>query len=70
MGAGRGARAAASPSTEAAAGTDDTPGLKPNGESEPLAETGGSDPTLPIGIAAAVLAIGGGLLFAARRKRS
>jgi len=64
--------AGTSPAAEAPVGTDnDTDsGLKPNGASEPLAETGGSDPALPLGIAAAVLAIGGGLLFAARRKRS
>ncbi|MFD3750075.1 right-handed parallel beta-helix repeat-containing protein [Streptomyces cyaneofuscatus] len=64
--------AGTSPAAEAPVGTDDDAdsGLKPNGASEPLAETGGSDPTLPLGIAAAVLGIGGGLLFAARRKRS
>ncbi|MFI7287880.1 right-handed parallel beta-helix repeat-containing protein [Streptomyces anulatus] len=59
-----------SPAAEAPVGTDDDSGLKPNGGSEPLAETGGSSPVLPLGIAAAVLGIGGGLLFAARRKRS
>ncbi|MER6781201.1 MULTISPECIES: LPXTG cell wall anchor domain-containing protein [unclassified Streptomyces] len=44
--------------------------MKPHSGSGPLAETGGSNPALPLGIAAVVLALGGGLLFAARRKRS
>ncbi|TXS50086.1 right-handed parallel beta-helix repeat-containing protein [Streptomyces sp. t39] len=42
---------------------------EPNGQSEPLAQTGGSSPVLPLGIAAAVLGLGGGLLLAVRRKR-
>ncbi|UZI32275.1 right-handed parallel beta-helix repeat-containing protein [Streptomyces sp. VB1] len=59
-----------SPGAEAPLDTDSDAGLKPNGESEPLAETGGSSPVLPLGIAAVVLAIGGSILFAVRRKRS
>ncbi|WP_435972307.1 right-handed parallel beta-helix repeat-containing protein [Streptomyces sp. Qhu_M48] len=62
--------AGTSPAAEATLGTDSGSGPKPNGESEPLAETGGSNPVLPVGIAAAVLGIGGSLLFLARRKRS
>ncbi|MGW2584454.1 LPXTG cell wall anchor domain-containing protein [Streptomyces virginiae] len=56
--------------TLAADGTDGGSGPKPHSGSGPLAETGGSNPALPLGIAAVVLAIGGGLLFAARRKRA
>ncbi|MFJ3439448.1 sigma-70 family RNA polymerase sigma factor [Streptomyces cyaneofuscatus] len=59
-----------SPAAEAPADTDNGSGLKPNSGSEPLAETGGSSPVLPLGITAAVLAVGGGLLLAVRRKRS
>ncbi|MFJ6940587.1 right-handed parallel beta-helix repeat-containing protein [Streptomyces sp. NPDC101132] len=61
---------AASPGVQTGDGTDGGSGLKPHGGSGPLAVTGGSDPALPLGIAAVVLALGGGLLFAARRKRS
>jgi phospholipase C len=35
-----------------------------------LAETGGSSPALPIGIAAGVLVVGGGALYYARRHRA
>ncbi|MFI7239040.1 choice-of-anchor Q domain-containing protein [Streptomyces cyaneofuscatus] len=62
--------AGTSPAAEAPLDADGDAGLKPNGESEPLAETGGSSPVLPLGIAAVVLAIGGSILFAVRRKRS
>ncbi|MFD9012431.1 LPXTG cell wall anchor domain-containing protein [Streptomyces sp. NPDC059552] len=55
---------------QAGDGTDGGSGLKPHSASGPLAETGGSSPVLPLGIAAVVLALGGGLLFVARRKRS
>ncbi|WP_328485231.1 right-handed parallel beta-helix repeat-containing protein [Streptomyces zaomyceticus] len=65
-----GTDASTSPTAEAPLATNGEAGLKPNGESEPLAETGGSNPVLPLGIAAAVLALGGSILFAARRKRS
>ncbi|MFJ3439050.1 DUF1565 domain-containing protein [Streptomyces cyaneofuscatus] len=65
-----GTDAGTSSAAEAPLDTDSDAGLKPNGESEPLAETGGSSPVLPLGIAAAALAIGGGILFAVRRKRS
>ncbi|MGW5849288.1 right-handed parallel beta-helix repeat-containing protein [Streptomyces sp. NPDC055254] len=64
-----GADADSPPAARASGGADDS-GPEPNGGSGPLAETGGSDPVLPLGIAAAVLGIGGGLLLAARRKRS
>ncbi|XMN11783.1 right-handed parallel beta-helix repeat-containing protein (plasmid) [Streptomyces griseobrunneus] len=62
--------AGAAPTAEAPVATDSDTGLKANGESEPLAETGGSSPVLPLGIAAVVLAIGGSILFSVRRKRS
>ncbi|MFD3726640.1 right-handed parallel beta-helix repeat-containing protein [Streptomyces sp. NPDC058671] len=51
-------------------GGDSGSSLHANGESGPLAQTGGSDPLVPLGIATAVLALGGGLVLAARRKRS
>ncbi|MFD6419226.1 sigma-70 family RNA polymerase sigma factor [Streptomyces sp. NPDC060194] len=47
-------------------------GVTPDGggsDSQPLAETGGSDPALPLGIAGAVLVVGAGLIALARRKR-
>ncbi|WP_051700364.1 right-handed parallel beta-helix repeat-containing protein [Streptomyces sp. NRRL F-4474] len=56
--------------TQATDATEGGSGPKPHSGSGPLAETGGSDPVLPLGIAAGALALGGGLLFAARRKRS
>ncbi|MFE6716230.1 sigma-70 family RNA polymerase sigma factor [Streptomyces albidoflavus] len=49
---------------------DDTSGLAAQGGSEPLAETGGSDPVLPLSIAAVVLIFGAGLLVFTRRRRS
>ncbi|MEU2245520.1 sigma-70 family RNA polymerase sigma factor [Streptomyces sp. NPDC019224] len=49
---------------------DDGSGLAAQGGSEPLAETGGSDPVLPLSIAAGVLIAGTGLLVFARRRRS
>ncbi|MDX3539977.1 right-handed parallel beta-helix repeat-containing protein [Streptomyces sp. MB09-01] len=61
---------AGSPGVQAGDGTDGGSGLKPHSASGPLAETGGFSPVLPLGIAAVVLALGGGLLFVARRKRS
>ncbi|MFD3442530.1 sigma-70 family RNA polymerase sigma factor [Streptomyces sp. NPDC058685] len=54
--------------TPGAAG-DDGSGLTAHGN-EPLAQTGGSDLVLPLGIAAAVLVSGAGLLVLARRRRS
>ncbi|WP_411105067.1 choice-of-anchor Q domain-containing protein [Streptomyces sp. cmx-4-9] len=59
----------ASPGGQAGNGTQGIAGPKPHSASGPLAETGGSHPALPLGIAAVVLALGGGLLYAARRKR-
>ncbi|MCM2428723.1 right-handed parallel beta-helix repeat-containing protein [Streptomyces sp. RKAG337] len=66
-----------SPGTDGPAGADATgagadvnSGTKADDTSTPLAKTGGSDPVLPIGVGAAVLAIGGGLLFIARRERA
>ncbi|MFB8138115.1 sigma-70 family RNA polymerase sigma factor [Streptomyces parvus] len=56
--------------TKPGAPGDDDSGLTPHGESERLAQTGGSDPMLPLGIAAGVLTIGAGLLVFARRRRS
>ncbi|MCY0943274.1 right-handed parallel beta-helix repeat-containing protein [Streptomyces antarcticus] len=64
-----GSATGSTPAAEASAGSKSDSGLNANGASDPLAETGGSDPTIPLAIAAAVLAIGGGLVFAARRKR-
>ncbi|WP_051859682.1 right-handed parallel beta-helix repeat-containing protein [Streptomyces xanthophaeus] len=61
---------ASSTGAQATAGSDGGSGVKPHSGSGPLAETGGSHPALPLGIAAGVLALGGGLLFAVRRKRS
>ncbi|MGW6210175.1 sigma-70 family RNA polymerase sigma factor [Streptomyces sp. NPDC055109] len=52
-----------------AAGDDDS-GPRPHGGSAPLAQTGGSDPVLPLGVAAGVLTLGTGLLLFARRRRS
>ncbi|MEU9419836.1 choice-of-anchor Q domain-containing protein [Streptomyces sp. NPDC048272] len=57
------------PAADASTGGNSDSGLNPNGAGDPLAETGGSDPTIPLAMAAAVLAVGGGLVFAARRKR-
>ncbi|WP_168714657.1 right-handed parallel beta-helix repeat-containing protein [Streptomyces sp. A0592] len=65
-----GSDAATSPGGQAGDGTDGVSGLEPHSGSGPLAETGGSNPALPLGIAAVVLALGGGLLSVARRKRS
>ncbi|MGW2787727.1 sigma-70 family RNA polymerase sigma factor [Streptomyces populi] len=70
--------AAESPDADAADGTDtatgaagaDDSGLTTHGGSEPLAQTGGSDPVLPLVIAAGVLVAGAGLLVLARHKRS
>ncbi|MER5402121.1 sigma-70 family RNA polymerase sigma factor [Streptomyces sp. NPDC002599] len=70
--------AAESAGTDAADGKDtatgaassDDSGLTAHGGSEPLAQTGGSDPALPLIIAASVLVAGAGLLVLARRKRS
>ncbi|MFD4899384.1 right-handed parallel beta-helix repeat-containing protein [Streptomyces sp. NPDC058411] len=58
------------PGSQTAAGSGEGSGVKADGGRGPLAETGGSDPVLPLGLAAAGLAVGGGLLFALRRKRS
>ncbi|MFF2364609.1 LPXTG cell wall anchor domain-containing protein [Streptomyces sp. NPDC058122] len=52
-----------------AAGDDDSD-LTAHGGTEPLAQTGGSDPVLPLGIAAGVLVAGTGLLVLARLRRS
>ncbi|MFI8287618.1 right-handed parallel beta-helix repeat-containing protein [Streptomyces sp. NPDC085614] len=52
------------------AGGDSGSAPKADGTDGPLAQTGGSDPLVPLGIAAVVLALGGGLLLAARRRRS
>ena len=62
----------ASRSVEGPDGADGDTGsdLKADGGDGPLAQTGGSDPLLPLGVAAVGLAIGGGLLVAARRRRS
>ncbi|MEK9523358.1 right-handed parallel beta-helix repeat-containing protein [Streptomyces sp. NPDC087908] len=62
----------ASPDAEGlSAGTGDGgSGLAADGGNGPLAETGGSDPLVPVGMAAAALALGGGLVLVARRKRS
>ncbi|MEY6566829.1 choice-of-anchor Q domain-containing protein [Streptomyces sp. PGLac3x] len=49
---------------------DDTSGLAAQGASEPLAETGGTDPVLPLSIGAGVLAAGDALLVLARRRRA
>ncbi|MFE7671303.1 sigma-70 family RNA polymerase sigma factor [Streptomyces albidoflavus] len=49
---------------------DDASGLAAQGGSEPLAETGGTDPVLPLSLAAGVLTAGAGLLVLARRRRS
>ncbi|MEU6401516.1 sigma-70 family RNA polymerase sigma factor [Streptomyces sp. NPDC046985] len=54
--------------TSGAAGDRDS-GLTAQGGSEPLARTGGSDPVLPLSIAAGVLVAGAGLLALARRRR-
>ncbi|MET7510317.1 sigma-70 family RNA polymerase sigma factor [Streptomyces albidoflavus] len=50
--------------------SDDTSGLAAQGASEPLAETGGTDPVLPLSIGAGVLAVGAALLVLARRRRA
>ncbi|MER7930760.1 MULTISPECIES: sigma-70 family RNA polymerase sigma factor [unclassified Streptomyces] len=55
--------------TSRAAGDDDSD-LTAQGDSEPLAHTGGSDPALPLGVAAGILIAGAGLLVLARRRRS
>ncbi|MFJ9080517.1 right-handed parallel beta-helix repeat-containing protein [Streptomyces sp. NPDC102278] len=57
------------PAADASTGGNSDSGLNANGAGDPLAETGGSDPTIPLAMAAAVLSVGGGLVFAARRKR-
>ncbi|MEU5986113.1 right-handed parallel beta-helix repeat-containing protein [Streptomyces sp. NPDC047434] len=64
--------AGASRSAEGPDGSDGDSGSvrTADGGDGPLAQTGGTDPLLPLGIAAVVLAIGGGLLVAARRRRS
>ncbi|MGA5297050.1 LPXTG cell wall anchor domain-containing protein [Streptomyces koyangensis] len=49
---------------------DEASGLAAQGGSEPLAETGDTDPVLPLSIAAGVLTAGAGLLVLARRRRS
>lgn len=56
--------------TAAGAASEDGSGLTAHGGSEPLAQTGGSDPVLPLIIAAGVLVAGAGLLVLARRRRS
>ncbi|MEU8935158.1 sigma-70 family RNA polymerase sigma factor [Streptomyces sp. NPDC048409] len=50
-------------------GTADS-GLAAQGGSEPLAHTGGSDPVVPLSIAAGVLTVGAGVLVLVRRRRS
>ncbi|MFF0186585.1 sigma-70 family RNA polymerase sigma factor [Streptomyces sp. NPDC005244] len=55
--------------TSGAARGDDS-GLSAHGGREPLAQTGGSDPVLPLGIAAGVFVTGAGLLVLARHRRS
>ncbi|MFE9934207.1 right-handed parallel beta-helix repeat-containing protein [Streptomyces sp. NPDC005533] len=52
------------------AGDSSDSGQRANGASSPLAQTGGSRPGLQFAIAASVLAVGGGLLLVARRRRS
>ncbi|MGW1963483.1 sigma-70 family RNA polymerase sigma factor [Streptomyces sp. NPDC001935] len=49
---------------------DDKSGPRAHGGNEPLAQTGGSNPVLPLVIAAGVLVAGTGLLVLARRRRS
>lgn len=65
VGAASGEGAATSGTT-----SGDSSGLTAHGGSVPLAQTGGSDPVLPLGIAAGVLIAGAGLLVLARRRRS
>lgn len=65
-----GAGAAAGRGATPGAAGDDGSGLTAHGGSEPLAQTGGSDRVLPLGIAAGALAAGAGLLVLARRRRS
>ncbi|MFB7037435.1 MULTISPECIES: sigma-70 family RNA polymerase sigma factor [unclassified Streptomyces] len=65
-----GADAAGGKDAKTGATGDDGSGLTAHGESEPLAQTGGTDPVLLLGIAASVLVTGAGLLVLARRRRS
>ncbi|MFF3883578.1 sigma-70 family RNA polymerase sigma factor [Streptomyces sp. NPDC001914] len=60
----------ADPSTSAGATGDANSDLTAHGGSEPLAQTGGADPVLPLCIAAGALIAGAGLLVYARRRRS
>ncbi|MFD6921104.1 right-handed parallel beta-helix repeat-containing protein [Streptomyces sp. NPDC059944] len=64
-----GAGAARGSGTTFGAAGDDDPGFSAHGGREPLAQTGGSDPVLPLGIAAGVLVTGAGVLALARRRR-
>ncbi|MGW5393150.1 LPXTG cell wall anchor domain-containing protein [Streptomyces koyangensis] len=66
---GGGRRATATQTAPDVAG-DEASGLAAQGGSEPLAETGDTDPVLPLSIAAGVLTAGAGLLVLARRRRS
>ncbi|OQR59713.1 hypothetical protein B6E66_34075 [Streptomyces maremycinicus] len=64
------ADAAGGKDTATGAASDEDSGLTAHGGSDPLAQTGGSDPVLPLIIAAGVLVTGAGLLVLARRRRS
>ncbi|MFF0189046.1 sigma-70 family RNA polymerase sigma factor [Streptomyces sp. NPDC005244] len=63
-----GVDAARSSATTSGPGEPDS-GLSAHGGREPLAQTGGVDPVLPLGIAAGVLVTGAVLLLLARRRR-
>ncbi|MEU5771416.1 sigma-70 family RNA polymerase sigma factor [Streptomyces asoensis] len=67
--AGAGATGGKGATTSAASGGDRSD-LTAHGGSEPLAQTGGSDPVVPLALAAGVLIVGAGLLVLARRRRS